>query len=234
MLSLTICNYYAIISNMKNNAKSVSKKLNNLQYGEDLKRRLKQVITNPISELEFGNVFQLLVAVVLSAQCTDKRVNIITKDLFEECKSPSDFLHFSQEELEDKIKSCNYYHNKASNILKMCKDLVDKFDGQVPDNYEDLISLSGVGNKTANVVLTVGFGKNAFPVDTHVLRVSNRLGLCNTNNPTKCENEIKEYFDENDYGLMHHLILLYGRYYCTSRAPKCDNCILKDLCKMPK
>lgn len=219
---------------MKNNNKSVSNEINNLKFGELLKERLAGVIKNPVSELQFRNNFELLVAVMLSAQCTDKRVNIITKDLFNKYKTPSDFIKLTQEDLENEIKSCNYYHNKAKNILNMCKDLVDKFNGQVPSDYEDLVSLSGVGNKTANVVLAVGFGKNAFPVDTHVLRVSNRLGMCNTTNPTICEGVVKQYFNEEDYALMHHLILLFGRYYCTARTPKCENCIIKDLCKMHK
>lgn len=218
---------------MKNNAKSVSKDVNNLKYGEILKARLVKIIQNPVSELEYRNVFELLIAVMLSAQCTDKRVNIVTKGLFEKFPTPYDYVHLSIDDLENCIKSCNYYHNKAKNIIKMCNDLVERFSGQVPDNYEDLVSLSGVGNKTANVVLAVGFGKNAFPVDTHILRVSNRLGLCDTDNPTKCENIIKHYFNENDYGLMHHLILLFGRYCCTARSPKCENCVIKDLCKMP-
>lgn len=219
---------------MKNSIKSVSNEVNNLEYGEILKSRLAKVIQNPVSELQYNNVFELLIAVMLSAQCTDKRVNIITKNLFAKYKTPSDFASLTIPELEEEIKSCNYYHNKAKNIIKMCQDLISKFDGQVPSNHSDLVSLSGVGNKTANVVLAVGFGKNAFPVDTHILRVSNRLGLCDTDNPTKCENMIKKYFNEDDYALMHHLLLLFGRYYCMARSPKCDNCIIADLCKMPK
>lgn len=219
---------------MKNPIKTVSNKIENLHYGEILKSRLEQIIPNPVSELHYNNVFELLIAVMLSAQCTDKRVNMITKDLFAKYKTPSDFAKLAQIDLENEIKSCNYYHNKAKNILNMCKDLLERFDGQVPDNHADLVSLSGVGNKTANVVLAVGFGKNAFPVDTHILRVSNRLGLCNTDNPTKCENIIKEYFQEDDYALMHHLLLLFGRYHCMARTPKCKDCIIKDLCKMPK
>lgn len=219
---------------MKNNVKSVSDNKINICTGDEIKTRLQKIINNPTSELKFNNVFELLVAVMLSAQCTDKRVNLITSELFKKYKTPEDFARLSVQDLEQEIKSCNYYHNKAKNIINASKDLVEKFDGQVPSEYLDLISLSGVGNKTANVVLAVGFGKNALPVDTHILRVSNRLGLCDTNNPTKCENEIKILFDENDYGLVHHLLLLFGRYYCTARNPKCDNCDLKDMCKFIK
>ena len=171
---------------------------------------------------------------MLSAQCTDKRVNIITKELFKKYKTPNDFACLSLETLEQEIKSCNYYHNKAKNIISASKKIVENFGGQVPDNYDDLISLPGVGNKTANVMLVVGFDKSALPVDTHVLRVSNRLGLVNTNNPTICENMLKEYFEKSDYGVVHHLLLLFGRYYCVARNPKCEKCILKDLCAFSK
>ena len=204
------------------------------ELGKIIKTRLEKIIEKPESELKFNNVFELLIAVMLSAQCTDKRVNMVTEELFKVYKTPYDFASLSCKELEEKIKSCNYYHNKAKNIISACKMLVEKYDGQVPSTHEELMTLTGVGNKTANVVLVVGFHKDALPVDTHILRVSNRLGLCETNNPTKCENEIKEYFEKQDYGLMHHLILLFGRYFCTARNPKCENCVLKDKCEYVK
>ena len=207
---------------------------NKHEIGTIIKNRLSNLIDNPVSELEFSNEFELLVAVMLSAQCTDKRVNIITKELFKKYKTPNDFACLSLETLEKEIKSCNYYHNKAKNIISASKQIVENFGGQVPDNYDDLISLPGVGNKTANVMLVVGFDKSALPVDTHVLRVSNRLGLVNTNNPTICENMLKEYFEKSDYGVVHHLLLLFGRYYCVARNPKCEKCILKDLCAFSK
>lgn len=207
---------------------------NKHEIGTIIKNRLSNLIDNPVSELEYSNEFELLVAVMLSAQCTDKRVNIITKELFKKYKTPNDFACLSQETLEEEIKSCNYYHNKAKNIIAASKKIVENFGGQVPNNYDDLISLSGVGNKTANVMLVVGFDKSALPVDTHVLRVSNRLGLVTTNNPTICENKLKEYFDESDYGVVHHLLLLFGRYYCVARNPKCQDCVLKDNCVFNK
>ena len=207
---------------------------NKHEIGTIIKNRLSNLIDNPVSELEFSNEFELLVAVMLSAQCTDKRVNIVTKELFKKYKTPNDFACLSLEILEEEIKSCNYYHNKAKNIISASKKIVENFGGQVPDNYDDLISLPGVGNKTANVMLVVGFDKSALPVDTHVLRVSNRLGLVNTNNPTICENMLKEYFEKSDYGVVHHLLLLFGRYYCVARNPKCEKCILKDLCAFSK
>lgn len=207
---------------------------NKHDFGTILKNRLQQIIKNPVSELEFNNEFELLVAVMLSAQCTDKRVNLVTRELFKQYKTPYDFAKLKPVELEDKIKSCNYYHNKAKNIILTSQMLINNFDGQVPSNHDDLIKLPGVGNKTANVVLVVGFGKSAFPVDTHVLRVSNRLGMADTNNPTDCEHALCKYFEPGDYGLMHHLILLFGRYYCTAKNPKCGECVLKDICKNSK
>ena len=199
--------------------------------GNEIFEILTKLIESPKSELEFSNEFELLVAVMLSAQCTDKRVNIVTKELFKKYNKPSDFAKISQDELESYIKSCNYYHNKARNIILASKMIVDKFNSVVPSNHEDLVSLPGVGNKTANVVEAVGFGLQAFPVDTHVLRVSNRLGLVETNNPDVCENNLKNIFKDLDYGQTHHLILLFGRYYCTARNPKCDSCVLKKYCK---
>lgn len=192
---------------------------------------LDKLIPEPKSELEYSNEFELLVAVMLSAQCTDKRVNIITRELFKVYKTPEDFANLSIEELEKYIKSCNYYHNKAKNIITASRQIVENFGGKVPTSHEDLITLAGVGNKTANVVQAVAFGHQALPVDTHILRVSNRLGFVDTKNPNICERELKAMFDGLDYGKLHHLMLLFGRYYCTARNPKCDGCVLKDKCK---
>lgn len=192
---------------------------------------LRNLIPNPKSELEFNNEFELLVAVILSAQCTDKRVNIITRDLFKKYPTVYDFAKLSEEELAYEIRSCNYFNNKARNIIKASKDIVEKFNGQVPSCYENLVSLAGVGNKTANVLLAVGFKKQAFPVDTHVLRVSNRLGFVKTNNPNKCEEVLVHRFVGFDFAELHHLLLLFGRYYCTARNPKCCGCVLRNKCK---
>lgn len=204
---------------------------NNSDLATIIESRLQNLIKNPVSELKFSNAFELLIAVMLSAQCTDKRVNLITDGLFKKYKTPSDFASLKLEELELMIKSCNYYHNKAKNIIETSKILVEKYNGQVPSEHKDLVSLKGVGNKTANVVEAVGFNKQAFAVDTHILRVSNRLGLAATNNPTLCEKELIKIFEEKDFRIVHHLLLLFGRYYCTARNPKCDNCVLRDICK---
>jgi len=192
---------------------------------------LSKLIDSPKSELEFSNEFELLVAVMLSAQCTDKRVNIVTRELFKKYNTPKDFASLTIEELEHYIKSCNYYHNKAKNIIQASRDILERFDGKVPSSHEDLVSLSGVGNKTANVVQVVGFGIQALPVDTHILRVSNRLGLIETKSPDVCEKKLKEIFIDLDYGQIHHLLLLFGRYYCKARNPQCENCVLKEYCK---
>lgn len=198
--------------------------------GEYLLNNLREIIPNPVSELEFSNNFELLVAVMLSAQCTDKRVNIVTRELFKKYKTPYDFADLQYSQLEEMIKSCNYYKNKAKNIIDASKILVEKFAGDVPSDHSDLVSLPGVGNKTANVVQAVGFNIQAFAVDTHILRVSNRLGLASTDNPNKCENSLKEVFKDIDFCEMHHLLLLFGRYFCTARNPKCENCKLKEVC----
>lgn len=196
-----------------------------------LLNNLREIIPNPVSELNFTNTFELLVAVMLSAQCTDKRVNIVTKDLFEKYKSPKDYACLEYSQLEDMIKSCNYYKNKAKNIIETSKILVEKYNSKVPSDHNELVSLPGVGNKTANVIEAVGFKKQAFAVDTHILRVANRLGLVVTDNPTKCEEKLKEIFKDIDFCEMHHLMLLFGRYHCTARNPKCLECRFKELCK---
>lgn len=203
--------------------------MNNIS-NEEIIERLSNLIIEPKSELEYTSPFELLVAVMLSAQCTDKRVNEVTRGLFVKYNTPQQIAKMQVSELEDYIKSCNYYHNKAKNIIEASKIIVDKFGGVVPSSHEDLVSLPGVGNKTANVVQAVAFEIQALPVDTHVLRVSNRLGLVVTDNPTKCEIVLKDKFKKCDWVKLHHLLLLFGRYYCTARSPKCKNCIMKDIC----
>ena len=182
-------------------------------------------------ELEFSNNFELLIAVMLSAQCTDKRVNTVTKTLFQKYRNPQDFAKANINELEQEIFSCGFYHNKAKNIISASQDIIDKFDGQVPDNFEDLISLSGVGRKTANVVLAVGFGRDAIAVDTHVFRVSNRLGIAKANNPLSCEKQLQAAISQDKWSHFHHLLVLFGRYHCKAIKPNCSDCGLKNLCE---
>ena len=181
-------------------------------------------------ELEFTNVFELLISVILSAQCTDKRVNQVTEKLFKELKTPQDFVEINQAELEKKIYSCGFYHNKAKNIKACCESLVKKHNGKVPENYNSLLSLAGVGRKTANVVSATAFNKNCIAVDTHVLRVSNRLGFTKSSNPNICERDLVKRF-KNSLGSLHHRMVLFGRYYCKAQKPECETCELKKYCK---
>lgn len=191
---------------------------------------LNEMFPEPKCELEFQNNFQLLIAVILSAQCTDKRVNIVTKELFKKYNSPKDFASIKQEELEDEIKSCGFYHNKAKNIISASKDIVNRFNGEVPNNVEDLMSLAGVGKKTANVVFAVGFGGDAIAVDTHVFRVSNRLGV-ESKNPLECEEKLMKILPKKDWSKIHHQLVLFGRYFCKAIKPNCKECELNDICK---
>lgn len=192
---------------------------------------LRSVIKNPVSELDFADNFQLLIAVILSAQCTDKRVNIVTKELFKRWGTPNLLASADVEEVESVIKPCGFYHNKSKNIIECSRQIVERFGGQVPSDLKSLMSLSGVGRKTANVVLAVAFNTPAIPVDTHVYRVSRRLGLSDAENVCDVENDLMASFDRSDWAELHHLILLFGRYYCTARNPKCTDCVFGKNCK---
>ena len=182
-------------------------------------------------ELDYKSPYQLLVAVILSAQCTDKRVNIVTKELFKKYNTPQSMLTLSQSQLEEKIHSCGFFRNKAKNILQASKDIFEKFGGNVPATMEELCSLSGVGRKTANVVISVAFGGDAFAVDTHVLRVSNRLGLASSDNPDKVEFALKKFFDQKDWSRLHYQMVLFGRYKCKAIKPECADCPFQSICK---
>ena len=182
-------------------------------------------------ELDFKTPFQLLVAVILSAQCTDARVNKITPILFARADNPYDMAKLSREELEEAIKSCGFYHNKAKSILSASKALCEKFNGVVPSTVEELMTLDGVGKKTANVVYSVAFGGNAIAVDTHVFRVSHRLGLTKAKDPLGVERDLCNIFKEEQWSTLHHLLIHHGRYCCKARKPECYRCPLKDICK---
>lgn len=191
---------------------------------------LSALYPNAVSELNYSNPFELMIAVILSAQCTDKRVNIITDKLFKEANTPQQFVDMSLERLESFIKSCNYYHTKAKHIKQACIDLINKFDGKVPNELEKLVILSGVGRKTANVIMAVAFNKPAIAVDTHVFRVSNRLAIVSANNVLDCEKQLMKQIDKNLWCQTHHYLLLFGRYICKSANPDCDNCPLTQFC----
>ncbi len=204
------------------------------KQANDVYDKLQSLFERAECELNFSNNFELLVAVMLSAQCTDKRVNIVTKELFKQYPTAESLSQANLLELEKAIYSCGFYHNKAKNLIAMSKDLVKKFDGQVPDNFEDLTSLAGVGRKTANVVLAVGFNAQTIAVDTHVFRVSNRLGIVKADNPYKCEMALQKVIDKQKWSTFHHMLVLFGRYYCKSQNPQCKNCILQNNCKYYK
>lgn len=186
---------------------------------------------SPRPALHYGSVYQLLVAVILSAQCTDARVNIVTEKLFSEHGTPEKMLELSQEELEKYIFSCGFYRSKAEHILSATKDIIEKFGGEVPENYDDLLSLAGVGRKTANVVSAVAFKKPAIAVDTHVFRVSNRLGLAKGKTPLAVETGLNKVIKEDLRGDFHHYLILYGREVCNARKPLCDSCKINDCCE---
>ncbi|MCI8369354.1 MAG: endonuclease III [Clostridia bacterium] len=181
--------------------------------------------------LKYRNPYELLVAVILSAQCTDERVNKVTEVLFKEYSTPAAMLKLTQEELEKYIYSCGFYRNKAAHILSASRDIVEKFGGEVPNDFDKLRTLAGVGQKTANVVWSVAFGGDAIAVDTHVFRVSNRLGLACADTPIKVENQLKQAIPQEDWSKAHHWLIYHGRRVCHSQRPDCANCTLKDYCK---
>ena len=184
-------------------------------------------------ELDYGSNWQLLVAVILSAQCTDKRVNQVTSKLFERASTPRDFVDIPLEELEKLIYSCGFYHNKAKNIKLAARDVVEKFGGTVPGTIDQLTTLAGVGRKTANVVFAVGFKGQAMPVDTHVFRLAHRLGLSDGKTPEAVEKDLRAVIPEKYYTRANHLLIFHGRYTCKSRRPECDKCAVKEYCVNP-
>lgn len=184
------------------------------------------------TELHYDDPFHLLIAVILSAQCTDKRVNMVTPALFEAYPTPEVMAVSSPDAVYEYIKSISYPNNKAKNLIGMAKKLVNDFGGKVPDTLEELESIPGVGRKTANVMLIVAFNKPAMPVDTHVFRVSNRIGLTdNSKNPVQTEKELLKYIPSKYLSLAHHWLILHGRYICLARKPKCEECGLTPFCK---
>jgi endonuclease-3 len=185
------------------------------------------------SELNFQNNFQLIVAVVLSAQCTDKRVNLITPQLFQKFPTPQKMAKADFSEIRSLISSCNLFQNKAKYLINLSNQLLENFDGEVPLNQKDLMSLSGVGQKTANVVLIEGGGANLMAVDTHVFRVSHRLELSSAKTPEKTESDLTKLF-RTDLGQLHQAFVLFGRYICKAREPDCRNCFFSDLCNFRK
>lgn len=183
-------------------------------------------------ELEFRTPFELLIATILSAQCTDERVNLVTASLFAETYTPEEILALGQIKLENRIRSLGLYHNKAKNILAACRVIVEDFAGLVPNDIDSLRQLPGVGRKTANVVASNAFGIPALAVDTHVFRVAHRLGIANGKTPEKVEEELLRVFPRDRWTQVHHLLIFHGRRICVARKPNCEECPLTDVCKM--
>ena len=191
---------------------------------------LEKMYPQAASELHFSNPFECLIATMLSAQCTDQRVNMITRNLFKEIKAPEDVAVLSPEQLEKKISSCNYYKTKSRHIFKACQILVEEHRGMIPDSRDSLMKLPGVGRKTANVVVSNAFGKPAIAVDTHVFRVANRLGLTSAADVLNTEIQLMERIPEEKWSAAHHWLILHGRRVCDARKPACDSCQLAQHC----
>ena len=198
---------------------------------ESILQYFKQANPNPTTELNFTNAFETLVAVILSAQCTDKRVNMVTPALFEAYPTPEAMAAATPEDLLRYISSVSYSNNKARHLQAMAAMLVDEFHSEVPSTMEELTRLPGVGRKTANVIMGVVFHKAAIAVDTHVFRVANRTGLANGKTPLEVEKALTRHIPEEDRYNAHHWLLLHGRYVCKALKPDCMNCGIKDSCK---
>ncbi|WP_019156000.1 endonuclease III [Robertmurraya massiliosenegalensis] len=186
-------------------------------------------------ELVHANPFELVIAVALSAQCTDVLVNKVTKDLFQKYKTPEDYLSVSLEELQNDIRSIGLYRNKAKNIQKLCRMLLDDYNGEVPKDRDELTNLPGVGRKTANVVVSVAYGIPAIAVDTHVERVSKRLAICKWKDSVlEVEKTLMRKIPEDEWSVTHHRLIFFGRYHCKAQNPQCDICPLLELCREGK
>ena len=195
-------------------------------------QRLAKAFPEAVTELHFSSPYELLVAVMLSAQCTDKRVNMVTPALFKAFPTVNDMAAATPEQIFPYVKSVSYPNAKSVHLAQMARMVCERFNGVIPQTMDEMVSLPGVGRKTANVMLAVAFGGQAMPVDTHVFRVSHRIGLvpqrCTT--PLSVEKELVKYFPQNILSTAHHWLILHGRYVCTARAPKCTDCTLNDIC----
>ena len=191
---------------------------------------LKKEYPEALCSLVSSNEFELLVATRLSAQCTDARVNIVTPALFERYKTLEDYAAADVEDVENYIRSCGFYHTKAKDIIGMAQQIIERFNGRVPDNIEDLTSLPGVGRKTANLICGDVYGKPAVVADTHLIRITNLLGLVKTKDPAKVETELKKILPPEESNDFCHRCVLHGRAVCIARRPKCDACCMADFC----
>ena len=193
-------------------------------------QKLNNFIKEPKTSLKYRNRFTLLISVVLSAQCTDVNVNNVTKNIYKKYYRPEHFIKLGEKKIRNLIKRIGLFNNKAKNIHNLSKILVNKYNGKIPDQFDDLIELPGVGRKTANVVLNEAFNKPTIAVDTHVFRVSNRTGLSKGNSPAQVEKQLLNILPLQHLKKAHHLILLHGRYICKARKPLCKKCIINKIC----
>ena len=196
--------------------------------------KLEELYPDAQCELEYTTPFELLIATILSAQCTDVRVNIVTRELFKKYNTPEAFAKLSVEEIIEEIKTCGLYKSKANKIKATCEMLCDNYNGQVPDTLEELIKLPGVGRKTADVVLSNAFNKDAIAVDTHVFRVANRIGIVNTKTPEKTEFALMDVIPKKRWSHTHHVLISHGRRMCKARKPECEKCPIKKDCDFYK
>jgi endonuclease-3 len=201
-----------------------------IKRASEILKRLKKEYPLAKIALEFGTPFELLISTILSAQCTDERVNLVTKSLFKKYKKPKDYLNVSNQELEKDIFSTGFYRQKAKSIKNCCKALLEKHQGKVPEDFEALHALPGVGRKTASVVAGNAFGIPAIAVDTHVIRLSNLMGFVDSKNPEKIEESLKKIFPEMGWINLGHYLMNHGRKVCIARRPKCLECVVGDLC----
>lgn len=193
--------------------------------------RLKQTYPDAACELNHTSAYELLVATILSAQSTDKRVNMVTGELFQKYNTPQKIVRLGEVELGQRIKTIGFYNTKSKNIIAMSRMLLEDYGGEVPGTMEELLRLPGVGRKTANVVLSNVFGVPAFAVDTHVFRLSHRLGLSKGKTPDEVEQDLMKKIPKKDWTLMHHLLIFHGRRTCKAQRPLCSECTIEDLCK---
>jgi endonuclease III len=203
----------------------------NQQKRQAIFDRLAETIPEPTTELNYSTSFELLVAVVLSAQATDKGVNKATAKLFPVANTPKAILNLGLDGLKNHIKTIGLFNAKASNIITLCQQLLDSHDGQVPETREELEALAGVGRKTANVILNTAFGHHTIAVDTHIFRVSNRTKIAPGKNVLEVERKLDKWVPKNHKKDAHHLLILHGRYTCVARKPKCEQCVIADLCE---
>lgn len=196
-------------------------------------KRLHKRYPDATCSLDFKEPLQLLVATILAAQCTDERVNMVTKSLFKKYKKPQDYLKAPDGELEEAIHSCGFYRQKAKSIRNACRKIVEQFGGKVPGTMKELLTLDGVGRKTANVILGECFGVPGVIVDTHCTRLTNRLGFTKSDDPKKIEHDIMKLVPQSDWNIFSHCMVFHGRAICMARAPMCSQCPINDLCPFP-